>query len=400
MSVTLSQILGLIGRLDDDPGFDAPRERFRRFLNEAVVDVRTARALIEEGQRSVAEQEHYALQDVVVTLGRLLGFETTFGSYRRGIGTTKYDGHWRSRRRVHIVLDIGTGLTPRTDFDELPRSLAAVATEPPVEVDVPLLGLSIVTPLFAAREKLEDALRTDRRHHNWRIASTASLLWLADMVSAGQLRHEELVKLLIAGNGLDLVVELLNRFGSGTVSHHDTGTAVVHTGDSKPDFWIATIGRSQAATFQKMIESAVGSRHLLGVAEDAASPAMARPGDWVCFFAPGKGVVGQAQVSGVANDDAHLFRRSDGFTRLYRFKNIELFDAPIVPEADFEQTLAAGHARADAAGPYLVRVAQQKFKALTGRQPVGRRSEDVQRTPARLGSIWPQPTGRMSRSRG
>ena len=34
MSVTLDDVLALAGRLDDSGGFDAPRERFRRFLTE------------------------------------------------------------------------------------------------------------------------------------------------------------------------------------------------------------------------------------------------------------------------------------------------------------------------------------------------------------------------------
>ena len=36
MSITLNQILALVGKLDDSPGDDTPRERFRRFLKENV----------------------------------------------------------------------------------------------------------------------------------------------------------------------------------------------------------------------------------------------------------------------------------------------------------------------------------------------------------------------------
>ena len=32
MNVNVSQVLAMVGRLDDSPGFDTPRERFRRFL--------------------------------------------------------------------------------------------------------------------------------------------------------------------------------------------------------------------------------------------------------------------------------------------------------------------------------------------------------------------------------
>jgi hypothetical protein len=37
MSITLNQIWALVGKLDDSPGDDTPRERFRRFLKENVI---------------------------------------------------------------------------------------------------------------------------------------------------------------------------------------------------------------------------------------------------------------------------------------------------------------------------------------------------------------------------
>ena len=48
MNITLNELLTLLGRLDDEPGFDSARERFRRFLVEHVTDVPTARPLVEE----------------------------------------------------------------------------------------------------------------------------------------------------------------------------------------------------------------------------------------------------------------------------------------------------------------------------------------------------------------
>ena len=53
MNISLTDLLPLVGRLDAAPGFDTPRERFRRFLLEHVTDVPTARALIEIGRAHV-----------------------------------------------------------------------------------------------------------------------------------------------------------------------------------------------------------------------------------------------------------------------------------------------------------------------------------------------------------
>ncbi len=39
IALPLSQILALVGKLDDAPGDETPRERFRRFLKENVREV-------------------------------------------------------------------------------------------------------------------------------------------------------------------------------------------------------------------------------------------------------------------------------------------------------------------------------------------------------------------------
>ena len=48
MSITLKQILDLVEKLDDSPGDDTPRERFRRFLKENVKEVGQVRDYVEE----------------------------------------------------------------------------------------------------------------------------------------------------------------------------------------------------------------------------------------------------------------------------------------------------------------------------------------------------------------
>jgi hypothetical protein len=55
MSMTLNQILALVGKLDDSQGEDTPRERFRRFLKENVDEVGQVRDYIEEYLRTYVD---------------------------------------------------------------------------------------------------------------------------------------------------------------------------------------------------------------------------------------------------------------------------------------------------------------------------------------------------------
>ena len=71
MSITLKQILDLVGRLDDSPGDDTPRERFRRFLKENVKEVGQVRDYVEECIRTLpyGEQlirEYYEIAPLIV----------------------------------------------------------------------------------------------------------------------------------------------------------------------------------------------------------------------------------------------------------------------------------------------------------------------------------------------
>jgi len=398
MSATLSQILMLVGRLDDSPGFDSPRERFRRFLDESVADVQTMKALIEEAQRAIGEQPYRALQDAVVVLGRLLGFETTFGTYQRSNGAVECQGHWRSRRRLHLVLEIRTDETFRSDEDGLSRALAALQSS--LDAGVPRLGLSVLTPRAAARGSLEDAglapATADRR-----TVSTRSLLWLAEMVSAGRISHDEILKLLISGSALDVAVDLLGRFtspaGKGDVSPAE-GFEPIETNESEPDFWAATIDRREERAFERVLASAVSKRHVLGVGEDRALPGVACAGDWICFFLAGKGVVGHAQVLAPTDAATPLMRDSDPSSRVYRLKHITLYDTPVVPDLETQQSLIARHERTGLPGPLLVPLSRQKFEILTAQPPLASGPEPGL-GPARVDPALADTIDRASRSR-
>ena len=86
MSIALNQILALVGRLNDSPGEEVPRERFRRFLQENVVEVGQIRDHVEECLRLSGDQYNRALQDLVNHLGHFLGFEVVFGRYQGARG--------------------------------------------------------------------------------------------------------------------------------------------------------------------------------------------------------------------------------------------------------------------------------------------------------------------------
>jgi hypothetical protein len=63
--MSLKEILDLAGKLDDTPGDETSRKRFRTLLKENIREVEQIRNYIEECLRNSGDQYNRALQDLV-----------------------------------------------------------------------------------------------------------------------------------------------------------------------------------------------------------------------------------------------------------------------------------------------------------------------------------------------
>lgn len=364
MSITLDELLVLIGRLDDTPGFDTPRERFRRFLLERVTNVAAARALIEDCQRAVGEQRHRALQDLVVLVGRLLHFEIAFGDYERSPDGAKVDGQWRSPGLVTVVLEIRTEQTRAATIERLSRAVSGAAVRADLESRI---GLCVVARQYAPRARLAQMLATDAQLRDIRMVSVQALLALATQVGAGRVSHDEVVKLLRSGVALDFVIDLLDRSAvSGQSSESNaTSSRVDHSGRHEPAFWVATIPGNEAVAPDRLLRSMIAHRRVLAICHSGRFQAEGMPGDWVCFFLQEKGIVGHAQLMSVIEDGASVVRHASRFSRVYRLADVTLYEQPVVQALRAERPFAVPAADVPLAGACLTPIAKPDFLALT-----------------------------------
>jgi hypothetical protein len=364
MSITLDELFLLVGRLDDAPGFDTPRERFRRFLLERVTDVPTARALIDDCQRSVGEQRHRALQDLVVTVGGLLGFEITFGSYEPADGV-KMSGLWRSPGLLDVVLEIRTEQTMSPTLDGLAAAMAATAAAGRAE---PRIGLCVVARQYAARDKLRRALAADTRLSDIRVVSVRSLLALAAQAAAERLAHAEVVTLLRSSVALDFVIELLDRRvsdGRPSEPTAERGGSAGAADHHEPAFWAATITGNEMAAPEQWLVSVIAERRVLAICHAGHLRSHGSPGDWVCFFVPGRGIVGHAQLASIIEDSGKVVRHFRRFSCVYRLAHVVLYERPIVQALRADRPFATPPADFPLAGPCLAPMTRQDFLALT-----------------------------------
>jgi hypothetical protein len=355
MTVTLDELLSLVGRLDDSPGFDSPRERFRRFLLEQVTDVSTARALLDDCQRSVGEQRHRALQDLIVIVGRLLQFEIVFGRYDRA-----QIAQWKSPGQLEIVLELRTDQTGAASLESLERAVAAAREDRERRI-----VLCVMARHYAGRERLHQSAQA--QPVNVRVVSVRSLLSLANHIAAKRLTHTDVVALLRSGLALDFVIELLDR----PVSNDRPGPSLIDLERGRapepqqPAFWVATITSNEVAEAAQLLSSVIAHRRVLAICDAGRFRSQGSPGDWVCFFLHDRGIVGHAQLGSIVDDSEHVVRNADQFSRIYRLAHVTLYQEPIVRALRGERPFTVPPADVPLAGPCLTPIARQDFLALT-----------------------------------
>jgi len=382
MSVTLDELLALVGRLDDAPGFDTPRERFRRFLLERVTDAEAARSFVDECQRSVGEQRHRALEDLIALVGRMLGFEIAFGTYQRAQGDLAALGRWRSPGLLSVVLEIRTEQTTDATLDDFAQAIAGST-----DAD-PRIGLCVVARQYAARGRLIRAIATDERRRDIRVISVQSLLSLAVLVTGNRLTHAEVVKLLQSGFELDFAINLLDRPASSG-QPDETALETVHVTPAVQDdrdhrdardnraFWFAIITGNDAESVERLFHFVIAGRRVLPIRHAGRLRNEGTPGDWVCFFLPGKGVVGHAQLASIVEETAGVIRHASRFTRVYRLGDVAIYEEFTVPAAPRERRFTMLPMRIEE-GASLLPIAKPDFLSLTTYQDDGARVDHRQ----------------------
>lgn len=386
MSFNLHELLTLVGRLDDAPGSETPRERFRRFLLDRVSSVAAIAAMLEQSQERLGDQSARARQDLVVLLGRHLGFDITFGSYESVAGAVRLEGHWRSRRQARIAVEVRGEQTSTTDVETLARTVAALSASLPPEAGERWVGLCVTTDYYTGARQLEAQLarRPDR---DIRGISTGSLLWLADMAAAGRVSHSDVLRLLTSGPDSDFMVNLMRRLTesvAGGRSGADSASVVrpvtempdgpprltiVARPEREPEpdtgFWLVTLLHDETATPEQLLDAVIGRRQLLGISDTGTPPPPAREGDWVCFLIADIGIVGHGQLDSVISDASAVIRGARRFSVVFRLKNLTLYDAPHVVDDDALAHRIIAGMPPEAAGAFVSPVSRDEYERLT-----------------------------------
>jgi hypothetical protein len=373
VGITLDQILLLSGPLTDDAGFDSPRARYRRFLTDHVRDTANARDLIQQCQHAPGDQAQRALGDLVALLGRFLGFDVIFAG-QTGVVSPAHAG-WRLRSRVRVVLDVRADHHAAAPLDGLLQSAQQIRDE--ARPGTRVVALSVLTPPYLGRARLEAAIAATESVAPIRIVMLDALLSLSAMADSGRLSSDDVAELLAADMPLDFAAELLRKAGGGGDSPSIAPSAprVLAAPDDRADdlpgpvepprSWLITIGPDSGMSAPEVLNLLVIKRGIIGVSDVAGTARAVRAGESVCFYITGRGVVGHARVASLGTGEGGL-RGAHRFKQLLHLDRNEVsIHTPVPADLETELRLTAARAHTNRPAQLLLEVSGGSFAALT-----------------------------------
>lgn len=378
MSISLAQILALVGKLDDAPGDDTARVRFRKYLAENVKEVGELRDYMGECLAKSGEPYYRALQDLVNHTGTFLGFDVKFGRYQGVQGQNGLDGHWISPTGFHLVIEVKTNDT----FPIKTKTLLGYVNDLISEKSVPnwasALGLYVVGKPNAELQQLDNAIVAEKQTEHLRIITVESLLALADMASQYDVSHKDILALLLpSGPRIDPVVNLISgllaaqlaetrpALPSLTLAAQDAGALRPAAGEAAPaptpapsfaeekpkleadagavTYWLTPVKSDEQETAEECVKRLVGQERIYGFGHHTPGRKTIKVGDWICFYATTKGIVGHARVASLPQLEPNpKIKHPEQFPWVFKVDSVKIYtDAPIVVDGELRSKLEA-----------------------------------------------------------
>jgi len=357
MNISLSQILALVGKLDDSPGEETARERFRRFLKENVLEVGQVRDHIEDCLRNTGDQYNRALQDLVNYLGHFLEFEVTFGRYSGVSSEVGFDGLWQSPTTFQLVVEVKTTEVYAIKTASLVGYVDRLISEQRIPSWDSALGIYVVGRPDPELRQLENAIIAEKRTHQLRIISVNSLLSLAEMMNEFDVGHDDILAVLKpSGPTIDPVVDLMSRLvtrpepppvgppvrplGQGIEPAIEPPESIK---TEEETYWLTPVKSTEEGTAEDCIKILVGKEKIYAFGERTPGRRHLKPGDWICFYATTKGVVGHARITSRPEKKVHpSVLQPERFPWVFGLDSVRLYlDNPIVIDSLFRSNLDA-----------------------------------------------------------
>ena len=350
-----------MGKLDDSPGDDTPRERFRSYLRENVDEVGQVRDYVEESLRTSGAQFNRAFQDLINYLGHFMEFEVEFGRYQGIQGQIGHDGLWKSPSGFCLVIEVKTTEVYAIKTSTLMNYIDELISKKTIADRDHAMGLYVVGRSDPEVRQLENAILAEKRMDQLRVISAESLLSLAELMNVYDVSHEDILAILRpSGPVIDPVIDLMAKLAAQPKDNGDQrveqsvikaleplASTIIEEERGEATYWLTPVKADDIQTAEEVIENLVGNKGIYAFGERTPGRRHLKPGDGICFYATGNGVIGHAKVASFPEKKPNpAVRDPERYPWVFNLKDVKIYlENPIVIDAALRAKLDAFEGR-------------------------------------------------------
>jgi hypothetical protein len=121
------------------------------------------------------------------------------------------------------------------------------------------------------------------------------------MMNEYDVAHEDILAILRpSGPTIDPIVDLMGRLVSQEEEEAQSEEKILPPelqAEVEASYWLTPVKSDETGTAEEFIQRLVGQAHIYAFGDRTPGRRHLKPGDWICFYASGKGVVAHAQIS-------------------------------------------------------------------------------------------------------
>lgn len=302
MDINLTQILALVGKLDDSTGDDTSQTRLRNFLKANINEIAQIRDYVEECIRNRGDQYNKALQDLINYIGQFLDFEIEYGRYRGVTGEIGFDGIWTSKTGdFHIVVEVKTSEVYNIKTSALVGYINDLISEKKISDWDHALGLYVIANPDPEIKQLEKNIIAEKRTEQLRVISADHLLSLAELMKGYDITRNDILAVLNpTGPSIDPIIEILTRLVAQPIelpTRKLKDEKEGEIGEGEIVYWLTPIRASEDETIEDAFDSLLVKNKIYAFGERTPGRSEIKSEDRICFYASGKGVSAYATVA-------------------------------------------------------------------------------------------------------
>lgn len=359
-------VLNLVGNLDDSPGENTPRLRFRTYLATGLTELGSVRDAVNTCVTNSGPQYARALQDLVNYLGTLIGFDVEYGRYQGVVNQVGHDGLWRSGPSV-VVVEVKTTDAYTINTATLLNYVNSLRSDGRIKPDDRVIGLYVYAKSDPSVKQLEHAIIAEKRTQELRVGSVDAVLSLAELIREDVISHDEALAMLWpSGVWIDDTVGLLGRIAAGAAhpaapesptavtpavagtipatgiaASVPTGTGPTATPSDSPGYYLAPAGDIPEETAQETLDRLLPAG-VWAISQGTRNRGKLKAGDHMAFYHSSVGVVAKAVLATAPEDKPlDVVKKPEKYRWSFRLKDVAYIDPPVVIDAAMRAQLDA-----------------------------------------------------------